>query len=374
MDGKRTDKGLGGFPSVGLSEARRLAESNRVALARGRNPWQSGTYAPEARVPIDIPNFEQTARRFHQVNLDAGGWTNVKNVAAWLGRAEKYLFPKIGGCQVDLISAAEIRDQILIPVALEKPETAKRLRIILKQVFEYAVESEYIDFNPIDRIPARRLRRPSPKRFDAPEWQDMPAILEKIQWSEAWAATKLCFRFMVLTAARPSEARLARWSEIDHKDRVWSIPASRMKSRRPHRVPLSIQTAVLLDEVRRLNKGFLDFIDEGDSYFYGQHHVVNQAVAASQLIFPSPNGQPLSESALNIRARKTANVTAHGTARRAFRNWAAESGASWEVSELALAHTVGTPTSRAYFSSDLLEERRDLMQAWGDFCLGAPPF
>ena len=97
VDGKRTDKGLGGFPSVGLSEARRLAESNRVALARGRNPWQSGTYAPEARVPIDIPNFEQTARRFHQVNLDAGGWTNVKNVAAWLGRAEKYLFPKIGG-------------------------------------------------------------------------------------------------------------------------------------------------------------------------------------------------------------------------------------------------------------------------------------
>ncbi len=259
-------------------------------------------------------------------------------------------------------------------MALEKPETAKRLRIILKQVFEYAVESEYMDFNPIDRIPARRLRRPSPKRFDAPEWQDVPAILKKIQWSEAWAATKLCFRFMVLTAARPSEARLARWSEIDRKDPVWSIPTSRMKSRRPHRVPLSIQAAVLLDEVRRLNKGFLDFIDEGDSYFYGQHHVVNQAVATSQFIFPSPNGQPLSESALNIRARETANVTAHGTARRAFRNWAAESGASWEASELALAHTVGTPTSRAYFNSDLLEERRDLMQAWGDFCLGGPPF
>ncbi len=151
-------------------------------------------------------------------------------------------------------------------------------------------------------------------------------------------------------AARPSEARLARWSEIDRKDRVWSIPGSGMKSRRPHRVPLSIQAAVLLDEVRRRNKGFFDLIEEGDSCFYGQHYVVNQAVAASQFIFPSPNGQPLSESALNIRARKTDNVTAHGMARRAFRNWAAENGSSWEVSELALAHTVGTPTSRAYFS------------------------
>ena len=353
IEGKRTDKGLGGFPSVGLSEARRLAESNRVALAQGRNPWVTGIYFSELRAPIEIPTFQQVARRFHQVNVDAGGWTNSKNIDAWLGRAAKYLFPKIGGRQVDLIMAAELRDQILIPVALEKAETAKRLRIILRQVFEYAVESEYIDFNPIDRIPAKRLRRPKHKNFDALPWQDVPAAFDKIRWCyEAWTVTRLCFQFMILTAARPREARMARWSEIDSSDRkapVWNIPASRMKSRRRHRVPLSMQAESVLDEARKE----LDY--------------------TTGLVFPAPSGQPLSENALPIRARKTTGATAQGF-RSSFRNWAAERGVSWEVSELSLAHQVGNATSHAYFRSDLLDARRPVMQDWADHCRAGSPF
>ena len=347
--GKRTDKGLGGFPSVALSEARRLADSNRVALAAGRNPWAAGRYLSEVHTEPDIPTFEQVARRFHEVNVAAGGWTNPKNISAWMGRAEKYLFPRLGGRQIDLITAAELRDQILIPVSLEKAETAKRLRIILKQVFEYAIESEYMDFNPVGRIPAKRLRRPTPKHFDAPAWQNVPAALAKVRDSEAWTATRLCFQFMTFTAARPCEARLARWDEIDTKASVWNIPASRMKSRRTHRVPLSIQASLLLSDAHK---------DLGHT---------------SGLVFPAPGGQPLSENALTMRARKTADVTAHGM-RSAFRDWAAERGVSWEVAELALAHCVGNATERSYFRSDLLDARRDLMQEWADFCWDIVPF
>ena len=347
--GKRTDKGLGGFPSVALSEARRLADSNRVALAAGRNPWAAGRYLSEVLTEPDIPTFEQVARRFHEVNVAAGGWTNPKNISAWMGRAEKYLFPRLGGRQIDLITAAELRDEVLIPVSLDKPETAKRLRIILKQVFEYAIESEYMDFNPVGRIPAKRLRRPTPKHFDAPAWQDVPDALERIRRSEAWKVTKLSLEFMILTATRPNEVRFARWDEVDGAADVWSIPAHRMKSKRPHRVPLSIQASVLLPQVRY-------YLDD-----------------TTGLVFPAPSGKPLSENALCMRTRKTGVGTAHGF-RSAFRSWAAERGASWELAEMSLSHCVGSATERAYMRSDLLEARRELMQAWANHCGPEPPF
>ena len=347
--GKRTDKGLGGFPSVALSEARRLADSNRVALAAGRNPWAAGRYLSEVLTEPDIPTFEQVARRFHEVNVAAGGWTNPKNISAWMGRAEKYLFPRLGGRQINLITAAELRDEVLIPVSLDKRETAKRLRIILKQVFEYALESEYVDMNPVDRIPAKRLRRPQPKHFDTLPWQDVPAALESVRRSEAWKVTKLSLEFMILTATRPNEVRFARWDEVDSAADVWSIPAHRMKSKRPHRVPLSIQASVLLGEVRYS----LD--------------------CTTGLVFPAPSGKPLSENALCMRTRKTGVGTAHGF-RSAFRSWAAERGASWELAEMSLSHCVGSATERAYMRSDLLEARRDLMQAWANHCGPELPF
>ena len=145
---------------------------------------------------------------------------------------------------------------------------------------------------------------------------------------------------------------MARWSEIDSSDRkapVWNIPASRMKSRRRHRVPLSMQAESVLDEARKE----LDY--------------------TTGLVFPAPSGQPLSENALPIRARKTTGATAQGF-RSSFKNWAAERGVSWEVSELSLAHQVGNATSRAYFRSDLLDARRPVMQDWADHCRAGSPF
>ena len=154
---------------------------------------------------------------------------------------------------------------------------------------------------------------------------------------------------MILTATRPNEVRFARWDEVDSAADVWSIPAHRMKSKRPHRVPLSIQASVLLGEVRYS----LD--------------------CTTGLVFPAPSGKPLSENALCMRTRKTGVGTAHGF-RSAFRSWAAERGASWELAEMSLSHCVGSATERAYMRSDLLEARRDLMQAWANHCGPELPF
>ena len=346
MDGKRTDKGLGGFPAVGLAEARKAAAENKVAILAGRNPFAVDA-APEA----ETPTFKEAACRFHEMNAASGGWTNQKNIAAWMLRARKHLFPKIGNRPVDSIGAAELRDTILLPVSLEKPETARRLRVILRQTFELALESEWIDSNPIDRIPAKRLRKPEPEHVASLPWQGVPDALDAIRDSESLPVTKLAFSFLILTAARTREIRLAEWSEIDLDTRTWAVPAAKMKAKREHRVPLSIQAQMVLQKARQIADG-------------------------RGLVFPAKSGGPLSENALSMRARKCGlAATPHGF-RSTFRDWAAETGVAFEVAETAIAHAIGTPTTRAYFRSDLLDARRPIMQAWADHVdpAGAPPF
>ena len=172
----RTDRGLGSYPTVSLAEARTLAEALRVQVrqANGHAPRKDRQPSDEAPRGASSwsksPTFEQVARRFHETNVGAGGWTNDKNISAWMGRAEKHLFPIIGRLPIDQVTVNQIRDGILIPTALSKPETAKRLRIIIRQTFEYAMESGFANANPIDRIPSKRLPKPKPKFTPRTAW------------------------------------------------------------------------------------------------------------------------------------------------------------------------------------------------------------
>ena len=359
--GFRTDRGLGGYPSVTLAEARKLAEARRVMVrqANGHAPRKDRQPSDEAPWGASSwsksPTFEQVARRFHETNVGAGGWTNDKNISAWMGRAEKHLFPAIGSLPIDQVTVNQIRDDILIPTALSKPETAKRLRIIVRQVFEYALESSYANANPIDRIPSKRLPRPKSTPMTALPYQDVPEVLRMLKGDrnphepQPWPVTLLCFEFLILTACRSNEVRGATWAEIDLEACLWEIPLERMKMARPHRVPLSIQAIAVLKHARLGGNG-------------------------SGLVFPHPTtGRPLSESTLLARARNDGiKAVPHGF-RSSFRTWAAEqSGASFDAAELALAHNVGNATTRSYLRTDLLEERRELMQAWGDYLLPLP--
>ena len=168
--------------------------------------------------------------------------------------------------------------------------------------------------------------------------------------SKASIASKLCLRFTVLTAARSGEARGALWSEIDLDGALWTIPAGRMKGGMEHRVPLSTAALTVLSEARWLR-------DE------------------SNLIFPSPSlpGRSLSDMTLTKILRTTGlaeRATVHGF-RSAFRDWAADNtSASHSAMELSLAHRVGSAVEQAYARSDLLEQRRALMDAWAEYLCG----
>jgi integrase len=179
-------------------------------------------------------------------------------------------------------------------------------------------------------------------------WVDLPAFVARVRTHPATAARAL--EFAILTATRTGEVLGARWSEIDLGARVWTIPASRMKANKEHRVPLSSGAMAILTEMEALRP------DDGDSY-----------------VFPGQKpGKPLSQMAMLmlLRRMKREDLTVHGF-RSTFRDWVEEETATpHAVAEMALAHTIGNKVEAAYRRSDLFQKRAVLMEAWSDYCLG----
>ena len=170
--------------------------------------------------------------------------------------------------------------------------------------------------------------------------KDVAAAVETVRASDAAPVVKLAFEFLVLTAVRSGDVRGALWAEIDTAGHVWTIPATRMKAKREHRVPLCERTVRILDAARTLGGG-------------------------SPLVFPSPRGKQFTGMALSglLRGLEIAAVP-HGF-RSSFRDWAAEeTDHPREVVEAALAHMVQNPVEAAYARSDLFERRRRLMDDW----------
>jgi len=163
---------------------------------------------------------------------------------------------------------------------------------------------------------------------------------------------RLALLFTILTAARSGEVRAATWDQIDLTEKTWSRPAGIMKMGVPHVIPLSDAALAVLERARPHSGG-------------------------KGLIFPGQRSKAgpraLSDMTLT-KALRTAgqdSVTVHGF-RSSFRDWAAEKMPTVPamVAEMALAHSVGTETERAYLRSDLQEQRRALMTAWGNYCTG----
>ena len=185
-------------------------------------------------------------------------------------------------------------------------------------------------------------------------YAEVGGAVRKIRNSEGKRVARAAFEFLILTAARSGEVRYATWSEIDLEAATWTIPAARMKARHAHTVPLSRQALTILREAR----------------YFGQHDENWPfQLGPEELIFPHPTtGQRLSENIFVDRIRKSGiGCDAHGF-RSSFRDWATETEAgTYEAIELCLAHRVGTGVTQAYFRSDLVAQRRPIMQAWADY-------
>ena len=331
--------GLGGYPLVSLAEARNVAFANRQRARAGGDPLA------EKRHGQGVPTVEEAAAAV--LAQQRPGWRNAKHVRDWPRSLRAYAFPRIGAMPVSDVTTADVL-AILTPIWHDKAETARRVRQRIGAVMKWAVAMDYRPDNPAGDALRQALGRQQNvvQHMRALPHSAVADALTTVRASRASVTTKQAFEFLVLTAARSGEVRLATWDEMDLDEGVWAIPAARMKAKRDHRVPLSGRALAILHDVQRLSDG-------------------------TGLVFHSRRGKPLSTVTLSklIKGLGIAAVP-HGF-RSSFRDWAAErTSTPREVVEAALAHTVQNPTEAAYARSDLFERRRRLMDDWAVYVGG----
>jgi integrase len=336
--GKPTEIGFGPARDVSLARARELAGQARAKLAEGTNP-------KEARKPSAGASFGECADRV--IEAMRPSWRNAKHAAQWEMTLRDYAAP-LRRLPADKVTTDDVLS-VLKPLWSSKPETASRFRGRIERVLDAAkAQGLRSGENParwrghLDQLLPKRQKL-TRGHHAAMDYADLPAFIEHLQAREGSAARAL--EFVILTAARSGEVLGARWAEFDLGRGVWTVPATRMKAGREHRVPLS-RPALNIAKAMHDNRN-------GDFVFAGQKA-----------------GSPLSVMALEmvLRRMKIENSTVHGF-RSAFRDWAAEcTNFPNEVCEAALAHVIENKAEAAYRRGDLFEKRRKLMDAWGSYC------
>ena len=350
-DGKSTDLGLGSFPAVSLQQARLERDTQKRLLAQGIDPKaQRDDDARQAKLGDGLP-FSAAM----QLCLDAieAGWSNAKHRAQWHSTLATYAEPILGPLPVNTITSRQVAS-VLQPIWTTKHETAMRVRQRIERVLSWAIAMDYADGpNPaiwrgsLEHLLPNMKRTQIRRHFAALPFLQAPEFYQALSTLEGSAA--LGFRWLLLTASRTTEARLARWDEIDQERRTWTVPVERMKSRRPHVVPLSREACRVLDAAQSMRSNA--FIFSGTRCDSG-----------------------LSNGAfLQVLARHFMHLemTPHGC-RSTFRDWAEEQGRyTRHAIEMSLAHTVQNHVEAAYLRTDVLTMRRQLLEDWGNYLRGA---
>jgi integrase len=331
---RRRQIGFGSLKSVSLARARELAAQARADVAAGLDPRRQR----DARRGTS-PTFGETA----EMVLAALGpdWTNATHAQQWrhslIVRAAA-----LHDVPVDKIDT-EMVLSVLQPLWTKRPETAARLRLRLERTLDWARAKGYRSGeNPCrwrghlrDLLPKRKRR---PNHFMALPFEQLPDLMQQLRSLEGFAPSAL--QFTILTACRTSEVLGARWHEIDSKAKSWTIPESRMKSRREFIVPLSDQAIEILRDLPRMD----------------------------ELVFPGRDGVLSHLAMIRVLRQLGIKATVHGTARAGFRTWAMEKTSfQREVVEMCLAHAVGDATEQSYLRGDVLAKRRRVMEAWANF-------
>jgi len=361
LDGKRRDMGLGPYPDVSLAEARRRALEHRNQRRDGIDPIIAKAAQRQAQRLADAKGktFREAAEEF--IRRKEVGWRSSKHRQKWRNSVAADVYPVLGDLPVAAIDTGLVL-KVIEPLWAEKPETAGRIRGRIEAVLDAATARGYREGpNPAQWkgnlahiLPARGKVR-KVEHLAALPFDQMPAFLFALQRQGGVAARAI--EFVSLTAVRLGEALGATWGEIDLGAKVWTVPAERMKASKEHRVPLSDAALAVLKRMR----SFALTADGG----------LNSAAPVFPGIRPS---MPLSGSAIWMLLRRMGrnDLTTHGL-RSTFRDWAAERTADpRDVVEMALAHAIGNKVEAAYRRGDLFEKRRQLMQAWAQFC-EAPP-
>jgi integrase len=363
-DGKEHMHGLGTVRDFTLSEARERARKARQLLADGIDPIDQRKAERAARTSTasTMLTFVEAAKRY--IEAHEAEWTSAKHATDYRVSLERYAFPLIGALDTAAIGVPHVL-QVLeqrVPAASNgqpagifwavRAVTADRVRGRIETILDWAMARGHRPkgANPaawagnLEHVLASPTKAARVNHLRAVPYAEISALMAKLAGREGIGAKALMFA--ILTAARRSEVLKATWDEIDLDNRLWTIPAQRMKSRREHRVPLSPQAVELLEGLPREAGTTCVFVGRGG------------AASATVMV------QTLHRLGYD-------GATQHGF-RSALADWAHEcTSHSHHTIELSLAHRVGSETERAYRRADMTLKRRKLMEDWARFCCTA---
>jgi integrase len=358
--------GLGSAREFSIKAARERALTARRLLADGINPLSKKRerVAAEALAAAKILSFRSAAQQYYEQH--APGWTNEKHRSQFLSSMKRYVNPIIGDVAVSDIDTALVLRVLEQPVKADKsfdlpagnlwaarPSTAGRVRNRIEQILAWATVRKFrTGDNParwkgyLSEALPERGKAAAVVHFAAMPFAEMPSFMAALRKRDGVAARAL--EFLILTGARTAEVTGMSWNEIDLQTKVWTVPASRMKGGKEHRVPLAPRALAILQEA---------FATKGDSEY----------------VFTGPDGGALSKSALPVTfARLGRTETVHGL-RSSFRDWASErSSFQPYVVEMCLAHSVGGAVEKAYRRGDVMQKRRAVMESWATYCQSKP--
>jgi integrase len=339
---QRTMIGLGAFPALSLADARRLRADYLSLLANGIDPQTQAEQVTEQQ-QIALDSIFSTV---------AANWFALKQASVTADYAkdiwrslEKDVFPAIGDIPVQEIKARKLVEALEPIKARGALETVRRLVQRINEIMIYAVNTGLIDANPASGV-GMAFEKPKKQNMPTLRPEELPKLMRSLVMSNLSVPTRCLIEWQLLTLVRPSEASGARWVEIDLDAKLWTIPAERMKAKREHIVPLSLQALKILE-------------------------VMKPVSAHREYIFPSRNNpkQPMNSQTANAAIKRIGyggRLVAHGL--RSIASTAMnESGFNSDVIEASLAHCDKNEVRRAYNRSIYLEQRKELLKWWGGF-------
>lgn len=341
---QRTMIGLGAFPALSLANARSLRADYLALLANGIDPQVQAEVGEEQHQIALDSIFATVAANWFQLKSKSVTPDYAKDIWRSL---EKDVFPTVGGIPVQQIKARTLVEALEPIKARGALETVRRLVQRVNEIMIYAVNTGLIEANPASGI-GMAFEKPKKQNMPTLRPEELPNLMQSLVMSNLSLTTRCLIEWQLLTLVRPAEASGTRWSEINLDERLWTIPAERMKAKREHIIPLSPQA--------------LDILKVMSAISINREHV-----------FPSRNDpkKPMNSQTANAALKRIGyggKLVAHGM--RSIASTALnEHGFNADVIEAALAHTDKNEVRRAYNRSTYLKKRVELMNWWADFAM-----
>ena len=349
--GQTREMGLGKYPIVSLKDARKKMINAKKMVYDGKDPIEIKK-EHQLEKQKTIITFQKICDEFIK-NFEVE-WSNNKHTQQWTNTLNTYACPIIGKLPLDKINNSHVC-KILKPIWMTKHETASRVRQRLERIFSYCIALKYMKGpNPaaykdnLQHLLPKVSKSTSVKHHRSLDYQEIPNLISELNNLKTTSSYALIF--LIATASRTNEIIAATWKEIDLKNKVWTIPASRMKMRQEHSVPLNDTACYVLNIIQKHNSSEFIFLNDRK-----KTHICNNKMRL----------------ALKNNFSDIFNKTVPHGFRSSFRNWAEENhNFSRRAVELCLAHSNKNKVEKAYLRSDLFLKRQLIMNEWNDFLKG----